>query len=181
VEVQGRVDEHSEAVLDTALRSPWAQDLPVCFPGRSCVDVPPAGAGVITLTTALTPASGVVAASCWAALGVSLVVIGLGLRLQWRGFGARPWTVVLSVALLLGGVVTAWAIGGRLAELATVYGGADGRPPALTPSALTGSWPLVESAGSAGAALGAVALFLMLNTAAIRERRAGRSREIGRG
>ncbi|TDS76069.1 hypothetical protein [Amnibacterium kyonggiense] len=39
------------------------------------------------------------------------------------------------------------------------------------PTTLIGSWPLVEAAGAVAAVLGAVALFLILNTAAVRERR----------
>jgi hypothetical protein len=82
----------------------------------------------------------------------------------------RPWLVVLATALLLAGVAIAWTIGGRLAAVSAIYGGADGRPSAPAPSSLTGSWPLVQSAGCAMVLVGAIALFLMLNTAAMRER-----------
>lgn len=163
-------------MLDLALRSDWVRDLPVCFPGRSCVDEPPLGADLINLTSALTPASPAIAAVCFTAVGASLVLIVLGLRLQWRGRGVRPWLLLLAMALVPAGVFTVWAIGGLLATSSSIYGGADGRPSALTPSSLTGSWPLVQSAGSVMVALGAVALFVMLNTAAIRERRVARFR-----
>lgn len=167
-------------MLDLALRSDWVRDLPVCFPGRSCVDEPPLGADLINLTSALTPASPAIAAVSFAAVGASLVLIVLGLRLQWRGRGLRPWVLLLSMALVPAGVFTVWAIGGLLATIGAIYGGADGTPSALTPPSLTGSWPLVESAGTVMAALGAAALFVMLNTAAIRERRFARSRASAR-
>lgn len=133
----GRDVDESEAVLDLALWFDRAQDLPVCTPGRSCVNVLPAEAGVITLPLALSPSSGAIAAWCWAALGGSLLLIWLRLRLQWRGLPVRPWMVLLSVALLLVGVVTSWAIGGWLDEVAAVYAGADGLPDAPTTSLLT--------------------------------------------
>lgn len=136
----------------------------------------PAGAGVDGTAWALAPASPVIAAACFAVLGASVVLIAMGLRMQWRGFGVRPWLLVLLVALVLAGLVTTWAVGGWLGELSLVYGGFDGLPAAPTPSSLIGSWPLVDSAGTTALVVGAVGLFLVLNTAAIREGMSARTR-----
>lgn len=146
----------------------------MCFPSRACASETPVGASLINRTPALTPSSPAIAAACFTAIGASLVLMALGLKLQWRRFGVRPWLVMLATAPFLAGVIAAWTIGGRLAAISAIDSGTGGRPSAPTPSSLTGSWPLVLSAGYAMVVFGAVALFLILTTAALRERRRDR-------
>ncbi len=177
MEVETPDDDQSERVLAVGLQSPWVQDLPLCFAGRGCVDVPPGGAQAMYLVSDLTSASAEIAAVLWAGLAVSLVLIGGGLWKQWRGFGLRPWLILLAIVLVVGGAVLAWLMNGWLGEAGIVYGGADGRPAEPTPSLVVSSWPLVQSGARVGIALGAIALFLMLNTTVVRQRRAARAHE----
>lgn len=149
----------------------------MCFRGRACVDVPPGGAQAMYLVSDLTSASAGIAAVLWAGLAVSLVLIGRGLWKQWRGFGLQPWLILLAIVLVIGGAVLAWLMNGWLGEAGTIYGGADGRPAEQTPSLVISSWPLVQSGARVGIALGAIALFLMLNTTVVRQGRAARAHE----
>ncbi|RIX31085.1 hypothetical protein D1781_06865 [Amnibacterium setariae] len=153
------------------------RDLPLCFPGRACVDVPPGGAQAMYLVAGLTPASAGIAAALWLGLGVALVIVVAGLRQHWRGQGLRPRAVLLAVALVLGGLILAWLMRGWLGEAALAYGGADGRAAAPVPAVVIGSWPLVRSAAVAGVALGVLALLAMLSIAAVPRRRDARRRE----
>lgn len=162
-------------MLDQAVQGVRLRDLPVCVPMRACVEESPYGADLMNLTSALTPVSAAIAATCWAVIGFSFVLIVLGLRLQWQGHGVRPWALVLPIVLVIGGIITVWSTGAWTAEVVSVYGGADGRPPAPVPSDLIDSWPLVEAAGVVAIILGALALFALLNTAAIHEGRARRA------
>lgn len=129
------------------------------------------------LVSNATAASPQIAAAVWAALGVASVLIGSGLRQQWRGFGVRPWLVVFAIALVIGGAALAWTINGWLGEAGLVYGGFDARPAEPVPSSIIGSWPLVQAGARVAMGLGAIALFLMLNTAVIRQRRTARKHE----
>lgn len=162
-------------MLALDLQSVRVHDLPLCFPGRACIDVPPGGAQAMYLIAGITSASPEIAAAVWAGLGVSLVLIGGGLRRHWRGLGLRPWLVLLAIGLVVIGAALAWPMNGWLGEAGLVYGGADGRPAERTPPSVVGSWPLVRSGARAGMALGASALLLMLNTAVVRRRRAART------
>ena len=72
--------DDSEPVLALVLRSVRVQDLPLCFPGRDCFDVPPGGARVLHLVSDVTPASPGIAAVLWAGLGAVILVIVSGLR-----------------------------------------------------------------------------------------------------
>ena len=166
-------------VLAETVGSAWVQDLPLCFPGRACVDVPPGGAQAMYLVSDLTSASPGIAAALWAGLGVALVLIATGLRRQWHASRLPRWSVLLAIALFIGGAVLARLVGAWLGEAAAVYGGIDGRPLAPTPSSVTGSWPLVQSAAGAGLALGATALLLMLNTTVVHRRRTARAHDAG--
>lgn len=129
------------------------------------------------LISDLTAASPGIAAGLWTGLGVALVLLGGGLERQWRGVGLRSWLVMLAVALLVAGAVLAWSMNGWLGEAGLVYGGFDGKPAESVPSSIVSSWPLVRSGAHAGMALGAITLFLMLNTTVVRRRRAARMHE----
>ena len=158
-------------MLDPARHLALAQDLPVCFPGRQCVQTPPLTADLISATSALTPASSAIAAGCFVALGASLVLAGTGLRLQWRGPGVRPWLVVLAAALLLVGTVITYTISGWFGTILSIYSDLHEQPSAPAPASLNGSWHSVLFAGQAMVVLAAVTFFLILNTAAVRRRR----------
>jgi hypothetical protein len=162
-------------VLALGLQSIPTHDLPLCFPERACVDVPPGGAQAMYLISDVTSASPGIAAAVWAGLGVSLVLIGAGLRQHRRGFGLRAWLMLLAIALVVCGAALAWSMNGWLGEAGLVYGGGDGRPARPLPSSVVSSWPLVQSGARAGMALGATALFLMLNTFVVRRHRAARA------
>lgn len=129
------------------------------------------------LISDLTSTSAWIAIALWAGLAVSLVLLGRGLWRQWRGAGLRPWLIRLAIALVGGGVVLAGLMNGWLGEAGLVYGGIDGRPAEPTPSSVISSWPLVQIVARIAIALGAIALFLMLNTTVVRQRRATRSHE----
>jgi hypothetical protein len=133
------------------------------------------------LVSDVTTASPGIAAALWAGLGISLVLIGSGLREYWRGFGLRPWLVLLAIALVISGAALAWTMNGWLGEAGLIYGGYDDRPPEPVPSSIVSSWPLVQAGARASMALGAIALFVMLNTTVIWRRRAVREHEIGLG
>jgi hypothetical protein len=97
------------------------------------------------LISDLTSASAGIAALLWSGLGISLVLIGRGLWKQWRGFGLRPWLILLAIVLVFGGAILAWLMNGWLGEAGLIYGGADGRPAGPTPSLVVSSWPLVPA------------------------------------
>ena len=63
----------------------------MCFPGHACLNEIRVGASLINVTSALTPSSPAIAAACFTAIGASLLLVGLSLKLQWRRFGVRPW------------------------------------------------------------------------------------------
>lgn len=151
------------------------QDLPVCFPGRSCVDEPPGEADVVNLLSALTPISPVIAVVCFAALAVALVLVVIGLRRQWRGAGVRPWLVVLVAVLLLVGFVVAEVVAARSGTIAEIYSGVDGQGPGRPPASLTGWWPSVLVASDAMLLLGALALVALIATAVAHRRRVVRA------
>lgn len=178
-EAEDRDVDDSDAVIDPGLTSIWVRDLPLCFPGRACIDVPPGGAQAMYLISDLTIASPGIAAALWTGLGTSLVLLGTGLRQYRRASASRPWPVLLAIALVVGGAALAWSAGAWLGEAAIVYRGDDGRPPEPIPSSVIGSWPLVQAAGRAGIALGAIALLLMLIAAVVRRHRSARAREAG--
>lgn len=161
-------------MLYPALRTIWLHDLPVCFPGRQCVDQSPLEADVINDTSALTPSSAAIAAGSFAVFGAAFVLALLGLGLQWRGRGVRPWLLVLASALLLVGLAASFAVRARLDAISLTYSNAYGQPSASAPASLSASWPSVLVAGQAMVVLGAVTLFLTLNTTAVRRRKAAR-------
>lgn len=133
------------------------------------------------LISDITSASPGIAAVVWAGLGVSLVLLGTGLRQQWRGSGLRPWLVLLAIALVVGGAAAAWSMHGWLGEAGLVYGGADGRPAEPIPPSVVVSWPLVQAGARTAMALGAIALLLMLNTVVVRRGRTARLQGPGGG
>ena len=175
MEAEACEGDDSEPTLALVLRSVRVQDLPLCFPGRDCFDVPPGGARVLHLVSDVTPASPGIAAVLWAGLGAVILVIVSGLRQQRRGAAVRPWPALLALGLIVSGTVLAWAAHAWLGEAALVYGGADGRPAEPTPSSVIAACPLVQSAAWVGIAVGVVTLLLTLNTVAVRRRRAGRA------
>ncbi|WP_133767277.1 hypothetical protein [Amnibacterium kyonggiense] len=81
------------------------------------MDETPGGAWILAATSALTPASGVIAAVCFAAIGASFLPIAVGLRQQWRGVGVRPSLVLLPPAMVIAGFGAVVAVGGRLATV----------------------------------------------------------------
>ena len=166
-----------EHVIVLGLRFAWVHDLPLCFPGRACVDVPPGGAQAMYLVSDVTPASSGIAAALWAGLGIALVLIGHGLRQQWRGLGLRAWLILLAIGLVVAGAAVAWMMNGWLGEAGLIYGGVDGRPAEQVPASIVSSWPLVQAGARLAMALGATALFLMLNTAVVRQRRSARAHD----
>lgn len=131
------------------------------------------------LISDLTTASPGIAAALWAGLGACLVLLGAALVQHWRGSGLRPWSVLLAIALVVSGAALAWSAGAWLSEAALVHRGDDGRPPEPTPSSVIAAWPLVQAAGHAGIALGALALLVMLITTAVHRRRSASAREAG--
>jgi hypothetical protein len=161
----------SRRVLDPGLHMVWTHDLPVCFPGRQCVDFVPAGADLVYLTFGLTPLSPAIAAGCFALLGAALVLVGLGLRSQWRGPGVRPWLVVTVTALLLIGFGITTFVDLWFGSISSVYSGVYGQPRAPAPSSLAGSWHSVLAAGHAMEILAAVAIAVLATVAAVRRRR----------
>lgn len=158
-------------MLDSALRLVWTRDLPVCFPGRRCVDFVPAGADIVSATSALTPLSPAIAAGGFAVLGASIVLVGLGLRLQVRGSGVRPWLVVTEVALLLIGFGITTAVDLWFGAISSVYSNVYGEPSAPAPASLDGSWRSVLVAGHGMETLAVVALALLVTVAAVRRHR----------
>lgn len=127
----------------------WTQDLPVCFPGRPCVDYVPLGADVINATSALTPVSEAIAIGCFVLLGVALVLVALALRPQPRRLGPSPWLLVQSTTLFLIGVVAASAANARLDATSSISG-----PEGAPAPSLIGSWPSIGLVGDAIALLG---------------------------
>jgi hypothetical protein len=127
------------------------------------------------LISDVTAASPGIAATLWAGLGVSLLLIVSGLRRHWRGCGLRPWVILLAIALVVGGVALAWLMNGWLSEARLIYGGLDGRPAKPVPPSIVSSWPLVQAGARVAVALGAIALFIALNTTVVRQRRATRA------
>lgn len=127
------------------------------------------------LISDITAASPGIAATLWAGLGVSLVLLLCGLRRHWRGFGLRPWLIPLAIALVIGGAALAWLVNGWLGEARLIYGGLDGRPAEPVPTSIVSSWPLTQAGAHVAIALGAIALFLALNTTVVRQRRAARA------
>lgn len=148
-----------------------AQDLPVCLPGRQCVDEPPLAAPVLNAISSGTPLSSALSAGCFVVLGAALVLLVRGLLLQRSGSGVRPWLAALIAALLLLGVVLAYVLDVWFGTLSEIYSNVYGEPSAPVPASLIGSWPSVLFAGRAMVVLAAVALFAMLNTAVVRRRR----------
>ena len=153
-------------MLDPALR-----DLPVCFPGRRCVDFVPAEADLVSLTSALTPKSPAIAAGCFAALGASIVLVGLGLRVQWRGPGVRPWLVVTVTALLLIGFGITTVVDLWFGAVSSVYSNVWGQPSAPAPSSLAGSWRSVLVAGHAMEIVAVAVIAVLATVAATRRHR----------
>ncbi|MFD1721853.1 hypothetical protein [Amnibacterium endophyticum] len=148
----------------------WVQDLPVCLPGRACVDQSPVAAPLMTVTSALTPLSPVLAVLGFAFVGVALVLMVVGVRRQWRGDGASGLLALLALALLLFGVIAWWVIRGRLALIKAIYSDLYGQAAALVPPSLVGSWPAVLASCWAMAALGGLAVVAMVGTALLRLR-----------
>lgn len=165
------------SVFVSGVGTAWVQDLPLCFPGRDCVDVPPGGAQAMYLISDITAASPGIAAALWTALGISLVLIWHGLRRQWHGRAIQPWLIVIPLVLVVAGAALTWLMNGWLGEAHLVYGGLDGRPAEPVPSSIVSSWPLVQTGAQSAMAVGATALLLMLNTTAVLRRRAARAHE----
>ena len=166
MEARRRADDECWRVLLLNAQLPPAQDLPVCFPGRPCMDFTPLGADVINLTSALTPASQAIEIGCLIALGLGLVAVVLGLRSRPIQPGPSPWLVVLSAALLLLGSAATSAVDNRFGAISLIYG-----PDPGAISALIGSWPEVRLAGDALALLGILALITTASLATVRLRR----------
>lgn len=149
----------------------WTQDLPVCFPGRPCVDFVPAGADLAYAASALTPLSPAIAAGCFAVLGAALVLVGLGLKLQWSGPGVRPWLVVMLTALLLVGLSVTTFVDVWFGSISAVYSDVYGQPSAAAPPSLAGSWHSVLAAGHSMEILAVAAIGVLVIVAAVRRRR----------
>ena len=143
----------------------------MCFPGRRCVDFVPAGADLVSAASALTPLSPAIAAACFTVLGAALVLVGLGLRLQLRGAGVRPWSVVTVTALLLAGFGATTFVDLWFGSVAAVYSDVYGQPSAAAPSSLFGSWRSVLAAGHAMEILATAAIAVLATVTACRRRR----------
>lgn len=136
------------------------QDLPVCFPGHSCVSYSPLQADAINITSTLTPLSLAIAIGCFAALGLGLVLVVLGLRPQVR----RPhlWVVALATALVVAGAFVESVAGLRLDAIAQIFGlEGPGSPD------LYGSWVLVGAAGRAMTVAGVASLAITASIAVV--------------
>lgn len=158
-------------MLESVLRTVRPDDVPVCLPGRHCVDLVPAGGHLAHATVALTPDSPAIAAGCFILLGAALVLVALGLRLQWRGPGVRPWLVVVVAALLLVGFGITTAVDLWFGTVSEIYSNAFGELATPPPPSLFGAWPSVLAAGHAMEALAVGAIAVLVTVARIRRRR----------
>lgn len=156
----------------TVVHGLWVQDLPVCLPGRTCVDLPPVGAPLMQVTSTLTPLSPLIAGVCVAFIGAALALLAVGLRRQWRGRGLSPWHAMLFLAFLLFGICASWVVVVRLATIDAIYSNLFGQAAAAVPQALVGSWPVVLVACRAMAVVGGLALIVLLCMALVQRRRA---------
>lgn len=140
--------------------SAWTRDLPVCFPGHSCVDYSPLTADAINVTSALTPVSQAIAIGCFVALGLALVMVVFGLRPGVR----RPhlWVVALTTALILVGAFVETLANLRLDAISRIFGlEGPGSPD------LYGAWLLVGLAGKAMAVAGVASLVVTATIAVV--------------
>ncbi|GAA4754720.1 hypothetical protein GCM10025783_29780 [Amnibacterium soli] len=140
--------------------SAWTHDLPVCFPGHSCVYYSPLSADAINVTSNLTPISGAIAIGCFAVLGLALLLVVYGLRPQVR----RPhlWVVALGTALVLAGAFVETLAHLRLDAISRIFGlEGPGSPD------LYGSWLLIGLAGKAMAVAGVASLAITATIAVV--------------
>lgn len=140
--------------------STWTHDLPVCFPGHSCVYYSPLSADAINITSHLTPISGAIAIGCFALLGLALLLVAYGLRPQVR----RPhlWVVAVGTALVLAGALVETLAHLRLDAISRIFGlQGPGSPD------LYGSWLLIGLAGKAMAVAGVASLAITATIAVV--------------
>jgi len=147
-------------VTAPGLASALTRDLPVCFPGHSCLYYSPLSADAINVTSALTPISRAIAVGCFAALGLALVLVVFGLRPQVR----RPhlWVVGLAIALVLAGGFVETLAGLRLDAISRIFGLEGPGSPELY-----GSWLLIGLAGKAMTVAGVASLAITATIAVV--------------
>lgn len=159
-------------MLATVVGRLWVYDLPVCLPGRACVDQPSVGESIIQVTSTLTPLSPLIAAVFIAFIGITFALLVVGLRRQWRGRGLPQWEGGLFAALLLFGVWASWVVSIRLALIDAIYSDFFGQAAVAVPMGLIGSWPTVLLSCQVMAAVGGLALVSLLCGALVQRRRA---------
>lgn len=152
-------------MIALGLQHPWARDLQVCLPARPCADYPPYEADLINLTFSLTPSSPAIAIGCFAALGIALLLVALGLRphSQRQRPGLGP--VALSATVTLLGLLIAGITDLRFTAISAIYGLEGSGGPDFD-----GSWWLVNLAGQAMTAAGLIALLVTATVAVLRLR-----------
>lgn len=107
------------------------QDLPVCFPGRACMDFTPLGADAINLTSTLTPASQAIEIGYIVLLGLGIIAIAVGLLPRPHQHGPSPWFVAMTLALVIAGYAATSAVDSRFSALSLIFGP---DPGAISPS-----------------------------------------------
>ena len=170
-EAERRANGQIRHVASLGLASAWTHDLPVCFPGHSCVYYSPLSADVINATSALTPISQAIAVGCFTTLGLALVLVMFGLRPQVR----RPhlWVVALSTALVLTGSFVETLADLRLDAISRIFGLEGPGSPELY-----GSWLLIGLAGKAMAVSGVSSLVITATIAVVWSRNLLRADEL---
>jgi hypothetical protein len=159
-EAKRRGSRQIRPVTAQGAASAWTHDLPVCFPGHSCVYYSPLSADAINVTSNLTPISGAIAIGCFAALALALLLVVYGLRPQLR----RPhlWVVALGTALVLAGAFVETLAHLRLDAISRIFGlEGPGSPD------LYGSWLLIGLAGKAMAVAGVASLAITATIAVV--------------